>query len=77
MNITLFILVPYEYCNLKCNPICNQKCNLKCNLKCNPKCNLKCNLYDAIVIRKHYYDCIIEIDRLYLHKDCVYECLVL
>ena len=58
MNITLLILFPYEYYNLKCN----QKCNRKCNLKCNPKCNLKCNLNDAIVIRKHYYDCIIEID---------------
>ena len=66
MNITLFILFPYEYYNLKCNPKCNPKCNLncnlKCNLKCNPNCNLKCNLNDAIVIRKHYYDCIIEID---------------
>ena len=50
MNITLFILFPYEYYNLKCNP------------KCNPKCNLKCNLNDAIIIRKHYSDCIIEID---------------
>ena len=54
MNITIFIMFPYEYYNLKCNLKCNPKCNQKCNLKCNLKRNLKCNLNDAIIIMFHY-----------------------
>ena len=54
MNITILIMFPYEYYNLKCNLKCNPKCNRKCNIKCNLKRNLKCNLNDAIIIMFHY-----------------------